>query len=86
MEMLSEYFKFHRDVPRVIERSIEKILRKHQDKQREHDYKKIKRILKEEQGVSITSLEKTITNEEPSISKNQLTDLGSILKGLQDEN
>jgi len=44
--MLTEYYKFHSDVPRVVELSIEKILGKYYDKKREHDYKKIKRILK----------------------------------------
>jgi hypothetical protein len=55
--MLTEYYKFHSDVPRVIEPRIEKILGKYYDKKREIDYKKIKRVLKEEQGLSISSVQ-----------------------------
>lgn len=55
--MLTEYYKFHVDLPRVVEKSIEKIIGKYYDKKREFDYKKIKKILKQEQGLSITSVQ-----------------------------
>jgi hypothetical protein len=45
--MLTEYYKFHSDIPRVVELGIEKILGKYYDKKREYDYKKIKRLLKD---------------------------------------
>ena len=57
--MLSEYYKFHSDIPRVIEPKIEKMLGRYYDKKREYDYKKIKRILKEEQGLSISSVQES---------------------------
>jgi hypothetical protein len=55
--MLTEYYKFHAEVPRVVEAGIEKILGRYHDKKREHDYKRIKRVLKEEQGLSITTMQ-----------------------------
>jgi hypothetical protein len=35
------------------------VLGKYHDKKREHDYKRIKRLLKEEQGISITSVQES---------------------------
>ena len=57
--MLTEYYKFHSDLPRVVEPKIEKILGKYYDKKREYDYKKIKKILKQEQGLSISSVQES---------------------------
>ena len=53
--MLTEYYKFHNDVPRVVELGVEKIMGRYYDKRRGIDYKKIKKVLKEEQGISISS-------------------------------
>lgn len=44
--MLSEYYKFHKDIPRIIEKSVEKILGKYHDRKREYDYKYLKKKLK----------------------------------------
>lgn len=33
-KMLSEYYKFHKDIPHVVERGIEKILAKYYDRRR----------------------------------------------------
>lgn len=55
--MLTEYYKFHSDVPRVIELGVEKIMNRYYDKKRENDYRKVKKVLKEEQGMSITSVQ-----------------------------
>lgn len=57
--MLTEYYKFHSNIPRVVESKIERILGKYHDKKREHDYKRIKKLLKEEQGISITSVQES---------------------------
>jgi hypothetical protein len=53
--MLSEYYKFHRDVPRLFELDVFKILGKYYDRLRHFDYKKIKMVLKDEQGISLTT-------------------------------
>lgn len=53
--MLSEYYKFHRDIPKIFEKSVFRILGKHYDKLRHFDYKKIKCVLKAEQGISLTT-------------------------------
>lgn len=34
IKMLSEYYKFHKDIPHVVERNIEKILAKYYDRKR----------------------------------------------------
>ena len=44
--MLSEYYKFHRDIPKIFEKSVFKILAKYHDRLRHYDYKKIKFLLK----------------------------------------
>lgn len=54
---LSEYYKFHNDIPRVVELGVEKIMSRYYDKKRECDYKRIKKVLKEQQGLSITSVQ-----------------------------
>ena len=46
IEMLSEYYKFHRDVPKLFELNVFKILGKYYDRLRHYDYKKIKMVLK----------------------------------------
>ncbi len=55
IEMLSEYYKFHRDIPKIFEKSVFRILGKYFDRLRHYDYKKIKCVLKEEQGISLTT-------------------------------
>lgn len=57
--MLTEYYKFHANIPRVVEPRIERVLARYHDKKRECDYKRIKRQLKEEQGISITSVQES---------------------------
>lgn len=55
MDNLSEYYKFNRDLPRNFDRGLKKILGKYYDKLRELDFKKVKAVLKEEQGISLTT-------------------------------
>lgn len=57
--MLTEYYKFHANIPRVVEPSIERVLGRYHDKKREFDYRRIKKQLKEEQGISITSVQES---------------------------
>lgn len=59
---LSEYYKFHNDIPRVVELGVEKIMSRFYDKKRECDYKRIKKVLKAEQGLSITSVQESSSN------------------------
>ena len=44
ISMLTEYYKFHNDVPRVVELGVEKIMGRYYDKRRGIDYRKIKRV------------------------------------------
>ncbi len=69
INMLSEYYKFHKDIPHIVERGIEKILAKYYDRRREYDYKCIKKQLKEEQGLSITSVEDSATENSQTIEQ-----------------
>ena len=78
--MLTEYYKFHSDLPRVVEPKIEKILGKYYDKKRELDYKKVKRILKEEQGLSISSVQES----ESSINGDSMVEKRSRYSTLLD--
>lgn len=45
--MITEYYKFHRDVPLIFDKPLERILGKYYSKVRENDYKQIKRVLKD---------------------------------------
>lgn len=81
--MLSEYYKFHKDIPRVIETSIEKILGKYYDRKRQYDYKCIKKILKQEQGLSITSVEETVSDNSDN-SMEQRSRYSTMLNALKD--
>ena len=53
--MLSEYYKFHRNLPVWNQRSVEVLMERYYEKLKDADYKKIKRILKEEQNISIST-------------------------------
>ncbi len=44
--MLTEYYKFHRNLPQWTHNSIASIMEKHNNKVKDIDYKKIKSILK----------------------------------------
>lgn len=44
--VLSEYYKFHRDLPVWGQKSIDSIMSKYYDKMKDVDYKKIKAVLK----------------------------------------
>jgi len=45
---LSEYYKFHRDIPTWNDQHIEGIMGKYYSRVKDVDYKKIKKVLKEE--------------------------------------
>jgi hypothetical protein len=69
----------------VIELGVEKIMSKYYDKKRECDYKRIKRVLKEEQGLSITSVQ----DSESGISDSQIvkkSKYSTLLNGISQTN
>lgn len=53
--MLSEYYKFHRDLPLWNDRAVEGIMGRYYNKVKDVDYKRIKQVLKQEQGISLTT-------------------------------
>ena len=59
IELLSEYYKFHKNTPQLLGNRIERIMSVYHEKRREYDYKVIKKKLKEEQNVSINSIEES---------------------------
>lgn len=48
IELLSEYYKFHKDIPRLFLARVAKIMNKYHDKKRKLDYFQIKKLLIEE--------------------------------------
>lgn len=44
--MLSEYYKFHRDIPLIFDLRVSKILARHYDKLKKHDYKLVKKAIR----------------------------------------
>ena len=47
--MLTEYYKFHRDIPRLFMLPTTKTMNKYHDKKRRVEYQRITRMLKEEE-------------------------------------
>jgi hypothetical protein len=45
MELLTEYYKFHRDIPRTFTRHISKVMDAYHNNRRSHEYKQVKKIL-----------------------------------------
>ena len=57
IEQITEYYKFHTDHPNAAgySHSLQRILNEHYDKEKQIAYKQIKRILKDENNISITT-------------------------------
>ena len=53
--MLSEYYKFHRDLPTWNDRHIEGTMGRYYSRVKDVDYKKIKQVLKRQQDISLTT-------------------------------
>lgn len=53
--MLSEYFKFHRDIPTWNNLGVDRIMGRYYSRLKDVDYKRIKNVLKKEQGISLTT-------------------------------
>ncbi|KRX04101.1 hypothetical protein PPERSA_08316 [Pseudocohnilembus persalinus] len=49
IKMLTEYYKFHNEIPRLFMLPISKVLNKYHDKKRRLDYLRITKMLKEEE-------------------------------------
>ena len=52
--MLTQYYKFYRDLPAWNERAIQGIMQRYYNRLKDVDYKKIKSVLKRQQGISLT--------------------------------
>ena len=50
-----EYYKFHKDYPKTHIKGLNGIMEKYYDRKKEFEYKKIKRILKEQENISIST-------------------------------
>jgi len=55
---LTEYYKFHKDIPRFFESPHNEIVSKYHDRRRRVQYYKIKKILREQNGDQNDSLTK----------------------------
>ena len=53
--MLSEYYKFHRDLPTWNNLGVERIMGKYYNRLKDVDYKRIKDVLKKEQNISLST-------------------------------
>lgn len=88
MKMLAEYYKFHKDIPRLFMLPICDSLNKYHDKKRRIEYFRIKKMLRDEGAGNISSDKKTISStENPSGSKikeqfNEKPFVGKVLEEL----
>jgi hypothetical protein len=88
MKMLAEYYKFHKDIPRLFMLPICDSLNKYHDKKRRIEYFRIKKLLREEGAVNISSDKRTVTStDNPSGSKikeqfNEKPFVGKVLDEL----
>lgn len=64
--LLSEYYKFHSDIPRLFMQPTCKVLRKYYDKKRKCDYFKIARLIELENKNNPNRPPKGIVGEKPS--------------------
>lgn len=67
--MLSDYYKFHRDFPIWNEKNIQKTMGRYYSRIKDVDYKRIKKVLKEEEGISLTTHKSFSSFEESEFTK-----------------
>ena len=88
MKMLAEYYKFHKDIPRLFMIPICDSLNKYHDKKRRIEYFRIKKMLREEGAGNISSDKQTISStDNPSGSRireqfNEKPFVGKVLDEL----
>lgn len=92
MKLLVEYYKFHRDIPRIFMVPTCDILNRYHDKRRRIEYIRIKKMLKEQEKqenksiVSDTNIQDTIESNHESDKKNDpknMIPVGNVLEGLE---
>lgn len=50
VEFLTEYYKFHNEIPRIFIKEVSDVMNRYHDKKRRIDYYRIKKLLKEQNG------------------------------------
>lgn len=82
--MLSQYYKFHRDLPTWNDRHVAGIMGKYYGRVKDVDYKKIKSILKKEQGISLTTQKSFSSMDDSQYTKKSR--YSTMLNDLQHSN
>ncbi len=91
MKLLVEYYKFHKDIPRLFMQPTSEVLNRYHDKKRRIEYFKIKKMLKEQerQGgksfVSDTNIHESCNSNLDSDKKNNgkfNVPIGNVLEGI----
>ncbi|CAD8101060.1 unnamed protein product [Paramecium primaurelia] len=71
IQLLSEYYKFHTDIPRIFMEPIILLLNKYYDKKRRYEYYRIARLIEEENKKNPNGPPKCIIGEGPSPANSQ---------------
>ncbi|CAD8195703.1 unnamed protein product [Paramecium pentaurelia] len=71
IQLLSEYYKFHTDIPRIFMEPIILLLNKYYDKKRRYEYYRIARLIEEENKKNPNGPPKCIIGEGPSLANSQ---------------
>ena len=66
LNLLSEYYKFHSDIPRLFMQPIDLILNKYYDKKRKFEYHRISKLIEDENKKNPNRPPKGIVGDKPS--------------------
>lgn len=85
--MLSEYYKFHKDFPRFYGMPIELAMNKYHDNRRDFDYRRIRKMLKDQQKMEFddpdpSEMSDSIINHSSYVKKSRYS---TMLLALQEE-
>jgi hypothetical protein len=84
--MLSEYYKFHKDFARFYGLPVEAVMARYYDKRRDFDYKRIRKMLREQKKMDFDEPEEeesdSMMNHSSYVKKSRYS---TMLAALQDE-
>lgn len=91
MKLLVEYYKFHKDIPRIFMVPTCDVLNRYHDKKRRIEYVRIKKLLKEQEKienksiVSDTNIQETGNSNQDSnkkLDQKMMIPIGNVLEGV----
>ena len=69
LQFLTEYYKFHNEIPRIFMKEVSDVMNRYHDKKRRIDYYRIKKLLKEQNNDDNFSQDEEEDSEETEESE-----------------